>query len=131
MDLGSLVNLQFLHKLQDHRGVSTTLLGALNAQWVLLIFSTVVATICTFRSYGFSKRPKAPIVGYRSWIEPAFVLRGRFFLEARQMVADGYSKVENLILSKSNRSLIFPSSKMACSGYEATRPTFSSYRENT
>ncbi|KAG7001340.1 ent-kaurene oxidase [Physcia stellaris] len=61
MELGSLVNLQFMHKPQDHRGVSAALLGALNAQWALLIISTVIATICTFRSYAISKRPKAPI----------------------------------------------------------------------
>lgn len=96
MDLGSLVNLQFVHKPQDHRGVSATLLDGLDAQWALLIVSTVVAMICTFRSYGISKQPKAPIVGYRSWIEPTFVLRHRFFVEARQIMADGYSKVETL-----------------------------------
>lgn len=46
----------------------------------------------------FQKRkrvPNAPIHGYRSILEPKFVLQARFNVDARNIIASGYKKVRS------------------------------------
>lgn len=124
------MNLQLMHKALNYCNTSAPHLSVLNSQWSLVVTSTVVLTIFAFGLYSNSKQPRAPIVGYRSLLEPTFVLRARFFLGAGKIVTDGYSKVEQLVLSKMNTLLMFSSSKMACSGYDVMTLTFWSYRQN-
>ncbi|KAK5637323.1 hypothetical protein RRF57_013035 [Xylaria bambusicola] len=38
---------------------------------------------------------KAPFVGYRSWLEPGWLVRLRFIRGSRPIIREGYSKVFN------------------------------------
>lgn len=47
-----------------------------------------------------SRKPfPAPYVGYRSWLEPTFLVRLRSVLSLREMINEGYSKVSSLQVS--------------------------------
>lgn len=41
---------------------------------------------------------KAPFVGYRSWLEPGWLVRMRFIRGSRPIIRQGYSKVRALFI---------------------------------
>ena len=96
MDSGHLVNAPLVHNALEYCGIDSSRLSGLNSQLLLVAISTLVVTVNTIGYLTKEKQPRAPVVGYRAFIEPAFVLRGRFFQGARQIVTDGYNKVENM-----------------------------------
>ena len=97
MDLGQLANLHLVHKVLEYCGIDSSRFSGLILQLLLIAMSTLVVTISAFRYLTEAKRPRAPFVGYRAFIEPTFVLRGRFFQGAGQIVTEGYNKVEKYV----------------------------------
>jgi hypothetical protein len=69
-----------------------------------IIFSSTVTELCIFASillglfYTIHSQPrvKAPYVGYRSWLEPTFLLRVRGLTSCKSIVAAGYEKVGDI-----------------------------------
>lgn len=59
------------------------------------LLASLVATLVILSIYQFSSRKPfpAPYVGYRSWLEPTFLVRFRSVLSLRKMINEGYSKV--------------------------------------
>lgn len=66
-----------------------------------ILYSITVAQLLatTFLSLvvvsSIQNRPsvKAPFAGYRSWLEPTFLVRLRFLTNARDILTSGYEKV--------------------------------------
>ena len=96
MNSANLANLHLVHKALEYCGIDSSRWSGLNPQLLLIVVSTLVVTINAIRYLATEKRPRAPVVGYRAFIEPTFVLRGRFFQGAGQIVTDGYNKVEDM-----------------------------------
>ena len=96
MDSAHFTNLHLVHKALEHCGIDSSRLSGLNLQLLLIAVSTLVVTVNAIRYLAEEKQPRAPVVGYRAFIEPTFVLRARFFQGAGQIVTDGYNKVENM-----------------------------------
>ena len=95
MDSAHLLNLHLVHKALEYCGIDSSRLSGLNLQLTLIAMSTLVIAINAIKYSTKEKQPRAPVVGHRTFIEPTFVLRGRFFQGARQIVTDGYNKVES------------------------------------
>ena len=96
MESTQLVNLHLVHKALEYCGIDSSRLNGLNLQLLLIVMSTLVVTINAIPYLTKEKGPRAPVVGYRAFIEPTFLLRARFFQGAGQIVTDGYNKVENM-----------------------------------
>ena len=59
-----------------------------------VVFAAILATVPFFVSYqGKKDRLDAPIVGYRWFWEPAWLLRLRFITNSFSMLTEGYAKV--------------------------------------
>lgn len=66
-------------------------------QQQFLLASLVAAFVILSAYHLSSRRPfPAPYVGYRSWLEPTFLVRLRSVLSFREMINEGYSKVSPL-----------------------------------
>lgn len=64
---------------------------------VLVYLVLVSVTIACIASVALpARKAKAPYVGYRSFLEPTFLVRLRFFQGAQEIVSDGYRKVSSL-----------------------------------
>src|SRR4051812_18053636 len=90
-----------------------------------MLYSITVAELLatTFLSLlvlsSIQNRPlvKAPFAGYRSWLEPTFLVRLRFLTNARDILTSGYQKVRNQ-LCKGKRYLTVSSTRMGFSTSE-------------
>lgn len=65
------------------------------------LLASLVAAFVILSAYHLSSRKPfpAPYVGYRSWLEPTFLVRLRSVLSLREMINEGYSKVSSLRVS--------------------------------
>lgn len=68
------------------------------------LLASLVAAFVVLSAYHLSSRKPfpAPYVGYRSWLEPTFLVRIRSVLCLREMINEGYSKVSSLALEVMN-----------------------------
>lgn len=62
------------------------------------LVASLVAALVILSAYHFSsgKPFPAPYVGYRSWLEPTFLVRLRSVLSLGKMINEGYAKVSFL-----------------------------------
>jgi hypothetical protein len=64
--------------------------ASLNLLKLLLCFAFAIASLLFLRG---GRGIKAPYAGYRSWFEPTFLVRARFFANAQSIISSGYKKV--------------------------------------
>ena len=79
----------------------SSLISSIGSKSVLLPLASTVFFLFFFVS-SFSSPPKvdAPIVGYRSVFEPTLLLRLRFLFGARDIIRNGYTKVNSVALTR-------------------------------
>lgn len=68
-----------------------------NVQKLALLLFAVWAISGLFQKR--KKVPNAPIHGYRSILEPKFVLQARFNTDALNIISSGYKKVSRIIIA--------------------------------
>jgi hypothetical protein len=63
-----------------------------NTTPIQLLFS-IIFVIAIFLFLEDGRVIDAPYAGYRSWFEPTFLVRARFFRNAQSVISSGYNKV--------------------------------------
>ena len=64
-----------------------------SAQTFLIIIVTIIASAAAFWLTRSNEKVNAPVVGYRWFWEPAWLLRMRFITNSFSMIDEGYRKV--------------------------------------
>ena len=86
--------------------ITGMVLEQLNRDWTrregCLLLLSGLAALWVIGSIRGSSAIKAPIIGYKSWLEPTWFLALRFSFTSKETVYEGYTKVIN-----SNRKYIY------------------------
>ena len=84
----------------------SSVISTVNSKGVLLPLAGAAFFFLFFLVSFTSPKVDAPVVGYRSVFEPTLLLRLRFLFGARDIIRNGYTKVDSCVLYKDLLSIV-------------------------